>query len=463
VTAPQHASAPSLALTLGHRIQGLDPGALDGATVDAARTAIIDTVAVTLLGAGEDCVAILRTTLGERIDGPSRIFGSTARASVLDAALVNGVASHALDFDDFTQDFGGHPSVPVVPGLYALAESRDASGLDFLAAYVAGVETETRIAHAVHFHHYEKGWHPTSTLGVFGGAAAAAHLLRLDPGRTAMALAIATSMASGLKANFGTMTKPLHVGQCARAGVHAALLAGEGFDASPDAFEHAQGFLEVYNGRGHYDAGAMLKPWFAPPVVREPGISLKQFACCGSIHPAIYMALELRRRHAPAADAIRRISVLTHPRRLPHTNNPDPRSGLEAKFSLQYCVARALLDGEPVLAHFEDGAFDEAPVRALMQRVHAAVDPQMARRDDRAFGAEVQLELADGRRLSERVEHMPGRGPKHPMSDAELEAKFMDCAVRALPESRARELFAQLSRLESLPGVRALGELAGTA
>jgi 2-methylcitrate dehydratase PrpD len=464
-TRTAHASAAEparpLAGELAARVLSFCQSDLDASIVAAAKTAIVDTLGVTLLGAREASTRMVRNTLGERVHGPARIFGSAEYASVLDAALVNGVASHALDFDDFTQDFGGHPSVPVVPGLFALAEARAASGAALLAAYVVGVETETRIAHAVHFHHYEKGWHPTSTLGVFGAAAAAAHLLGLDHARTTSALAMAASLASGIKANFGTCTKPLHVGHCTRSGVQAALLAEQGFDASPDALEHPQGFLEVYNGAGNYDVGAMLVPWFDPPLVCAPGISLKQFACCGSTHPAIYMALALRARHAPPADAIRAITVLTHPRRLPHTDNPDPGTALEAKFSMQYCVARALLDGEPRLAHFEGDAPFDPPVRRLMERVSAGAHPEMAHSADQAFGAEVIVEMNDGRRLSERVAHMPGRGPLHPMTRQELRDKFMDCAARSLPAARALQLFERLAELERVASVRELGALAG--
>lgn len=237
----------------------------DGVLVSAARTAIIDTLAVTLCGAREPCTRIARESLGGLAPGPATVAGTEYSTTVLDAAFINGVASHALDFDDFTQEFGGHPSVPIVAGLLALAESEGAAGESFMQAYVVGVELETRIAQGVHFEHYERGWHPTSTLGVFGGAAAAARLMQLDQARTATALAIAASLACGIKANFGTMTKPLHVGQCARSAVHAALLARAGFEANHGVFEHPQGFLDVYNGRGAHHAQRMLEPWFALP------------------------------------------------------------------------------------------------------------------------------------------------------------------------------------------------------
>src|SRR5262249_29296070 len=160
------------------------------------------------------------------------------RLSVVDAALVNGVAAHALDFDDCSNAFDGHPSAPILPGLFALADAMPVSGRDFIAAYVAGFETETRIARAANHCHFDKGWHSTATLGVFGAAAAAAQLLGLSDAQTATALAIAASLSSGLKANFGTMTKPLHVGRCAQNGVTAATLAREGVTANHAVFEH---------------------------------------------------------------------------------------------------------------------------------------------------------------------------------------------------------------------------------
>src|SRR6185437_15616128 len=182
----------------------------------------------------------------------------------LDAALVNGTAAHALDFDDVSNSLGGHPSAPILPAIFALGEVLDCAGQDFVAAYVAGFETETRIARGVHFHHYEKGWHPTATLGIFGATAACCHLMRLKPAQTAQALAIAASLASGIKANFGTMTKPLHVGHTARNGLFSAMLAREGFTANDAALEHKQGFLRVFNGAGNFDTEKILADWGRP-------------------------------------------------------------------------------------------------------------------------------------------------------------------------------------------------------
>jgi 2-methylcitrate dehydratase PrpD len=174
------------------------------------------------------------------------------------------------------------------------------------------------------------------------------------------------------------------------------------------------------------------------------------------------MALALRREHAPRVEDLRRVSILTHQRRLPHTNNPDPRTALEAKFSIQYCVARALLDGEPRLAHFDEDAVMQSDVRQVMSVTEAGPHPEM-NRADQAFGAEVIVELADGRTVSERVAHMPGRGPLHPMSEDELREKFMDCAVRAIDEERAGSLFTRLVNLQDVADIREIAPMLGRA
>ena len=206
----------TLLQTLAQRVHAFEKGRLTKASIVQAKACILDTIGVILAGFPEPCTRILLKTPGvATAPGPALIFGSARRTSALDAALVNGTASHALDFDDFSSIMHGHHSVPLVSTLLALAEERGGTGEDVIAAYVIGVEVEIRLARAVSSHHYDKGWHSTSTLGVFGAAAAACHLIKLDLASTTMALGIAASLASGLNANFGTMTKPLHVGQAA--------------------------------------------------------------------------------------------------------------------------------------------------------------------------------------------------------------------------------------------------------
>jgi 2-methylcitrate dehydratase PrpD len=423
--------------------------------VDWAKAAILDTVGVTLAGAGEDCARIVEQTLASGgAHGDCLIFGGDRRTGALDAALINGTAAHALDFDDVSNSLGGHPSAPILPALFALADTDDCTGAAFVTAYVVGFETETRIARGVHFHHYEKGWHPTATLGVFGATAACCHLMRLTAAQTAQALAIAASLASGIKANFGTMTKPLHVGHTARNGLFAALLAKGGFTANNAALEHPQGFLMVYNGEGNFDAEAILKDWGNPYDVVRPGPAIKQYPCCGSTHPALDALLALRGEHAMPAEKVVRIDSWTHPRRLAHTNRPDPKSGLDAKFSVQYCLARATLQGEIRLEDFEAGAYDDPTVRALMARVHAAPHPDAGTENEQALGAEIRVTFADGAVITKKVGAALGRGPDNPLPQGALAAKFVNCASRALPAASVSRLQALLDGLETQPSVK---------
>jgi 2-methylcitrate dehydratase PrpD len=440
---------------IAERIGAISYAGLPAEAVHWAKVAVLDTVGVTLAGAAEPCARIVGQVLAAGAGGGEcLIFGTGRRAAPLDAALINGTASHALDFDDVSNSLGGHPSVPILPALFALGEVLDCTGRDFIAAYVAGFETEARIGRGVNLHHYEKGWHPTATLGVFGATAACCHLMGLDRAKTTQALAIAASLASGVKANFGTMTKPLHVGHTARSGLFAAQLAREGFTANPVALEHKQGFLLVFNGPGNFDVDRILEDWGRPYDIVRPGLGIKQHPCCGSTHPAVDAMLALRAEHDIAPAKIARIDSWTHPRRLAHTDRPDPRSGLDAKFSVQYCLARALLEGRILLEHFEGEAFRDPAVRALMRRIHAAPHPEMDAVSAEHLGAEVRIAFDDGRTIAQRVGSALGRGPDNPLPPEALAAKFADCAGRALPRAQVERLQRVLLRLDETARLR---------
>lgn len=449
-----HTAAP-YATRMAEKICAFRESDLTPKALKEARTAIIDTIACTLSGVPEACTTILMNTPGvAEAKGASLIFGTSRRTSALDAALINGTASHALDYDDVSGTLGGHHSVPVTAPIFALGEQLGATGRQIIAAYVIGVETEVRLARAVNFHHYDKGWHPTATLGVFGAAAASAWLLKLDVDRTAKALALAASFASGIKANFGTMTKPMHVGQCARNGLFAALIAERGFESNPAALEHKQGWFRVYNGEGTYFPEKIFENWGSPWEIETSENGLKQFPCCGSTHPAITMALKLRTEEKLAPDAIAAIEILSHRRRLPHTNNPDPRTPLQAKFSVQYCTARALIDGAVRIRDFEDAAVMEERVRRYLPLITTEPHPDMPEDSPNQFGAEVIVTTKDGRRLARRIDHLVCRGGDYPMTDEELFEKFEDCAHRALAHDQIMPLYERLETLEMATDIR---------
>ena len=442
---------------LASRVCSFETSMITKEAINLARIAIIDTIGVTLAGVVEPCSTYLLRIPGvATAPGVCTIFGTNTKTSSLDATFINGTASHALDYDDFSQPMGGHQSAPLVAPLMALAEERGMSGLQLIHSYIVGIETEIRLARAVNFYHYDKGWHPTATLGVFGAAAATGHMLGLDDKKMTIALAIAASFASGIKANFGTMVKPLHVGQSARNGLLAALMAEAGYDANPAALEHEQGFFNTFNGPGNYDAEQIFKNWATPLEILSPKMGLKQFPCCGSTHPAIAMALKLRQEENLNSDDIIGIEIMPHGRRLPHTNNPDPQTSLAAKFSVQYAVARALIDGTVRLDDFEGDAHFEPKVRALMAVTRARPHPDMSADSDEQFGAEVILTLKDGRVITRRVNSLVGRGGDNPLSNEELWEKFFDCAKRALPKQDIPPLFERLESLEKIEDIRQL-------
>lgn len=442
------------------RICGFDLAAISPEAYRLARTAIIDTLGVTIAGATETCTTLLLDTPGvATAPGDCSLFGLGRQTCALDAAFINGTASHALDYDDFSQPMGGHQSAPLVAPLMALAQERGLSGLALLQSYIVGIETEIRLARAVNFYHYDKGWHPTATLGVFGAAASSAHLLGLNQGQVTTALAIAASFASGLKANFGTMVKPLHVGQCARNGLLAALMAQVGYDANAAALEHKQGFFNAFNGPGNFDAELIFENWAAPLEVLSPTMGLKQFPCCGSAIPAVAMALQLRNEESLNIDDIAKVEILPHRRRLPHTNNPDPQTPLAAKFSVQYAVSLALLKGAPKLKDFEGDAHFDPDVRALMAKTIAREHPDMPDDSPDQFGAEVIITLDSGRTLSRRVDSLIGRGGDNPLSADELWEKFSDCAQRSLDHAQVKPLFEALQNLENVKDIRQITAL----
>lgn len=446
----------TIAQELGKRIAAMRYEELPGEAVRWAKISFVDTIACAFAGIDEKGPRIVEKVLAlGKQSGTSLIWGTDRRASALDAAAINGTAAHALDYDDCNNSLAGHPSAAVLPAALSLGEALGASGRDVLLAYVTGFETQAHIAHGAHLHHYEKGWHPTSTIGIFGAAAASARLLGLTAGQTATALAIAVSLASGVKANFGTMVKPLHAGECSRNGLYAALLAQEGFTACAEAFEHKHGFFEVFNGAGNYDASKVLEGWAGPLDILRPGVGLKQYPCCGSTHSAIDAMISLRERYDLTPDQVAKIESITHGRALAHTDRPDPRSTLDAKFSVQYCVARALMHGDVTFEHFEGDAYRDPEVRKILARIETRPHAHQPKGMYEHFQGEVIVTTTGGKRYSARVDQ-PLRGPRNPAPPDRLEPKFKDCAARALKPNAIGRVYDLLQSFETLTDVRQL-------
>lgn len=452
-----HASGPSIIEQLAAWVAAESFEKLPEAAVRAARRAILDTLGVTLAGAHEPTARHARALIAHRrgVD-EATVIGTPVHASVEDAALANGTASHALDYDDVQSSLSGHPSVPVLAAAFALAEREHASGAALVMAFVAGVEVEAKLGRAVNPAHYEVGWHATSSLGVFGAAAASAKLLGLSAAQIANALAIAASMASGVKANFGTDGKPFHVGHAARCGLEAAFLAASGFTGNPRALEHVDGFGSTHGGGMKPSWELTVTGLGAPYEIVDPGIGVKRYPACATTHQSLDATLTLMEKHRIDPKAVERVECGVYylaPHQLIYER---AETGLQGKFSMAYCVSAALLDGQVGLAQFEEARVQRPDVQAFMPKVRMFVHPEQTTREclPTRF-SEVTITLTDGRTLQQRVSHAKGQ-PKNPLTDAELDAKFRDCAARVLPAERVASVLDAIRTLQTVPDVSAI-------
>jgi 2-methylcitrate dehydratase PrpD len=424
------------------------------AAVDAAQRAILDCLGVMLAGSVEPAARIMQKVADAEGGTPlCTVVGTGRRTGAVWAALCNGTAAHALDFDDTNFAMMGHPSAPVLSAALAAAELALADGRALVHAFLLGFEVETSLAEVLNPPHYERGWHATCTLGTLGAAAAAARLLGLDAVQVRTALAVAASQASGLKENFGTMTKPFHAGHAARSGVLAALLAREGWTASERAIEGPQGFLRVL-GAGKIELDA-LERLGAPWKILTSGVAVKPYPSCACTHSIIDGTLELRRAHGLRPDQVAEVTVgvnATVPRILIHS---DPRTGLQAKFSAEFAAAAALAEERVGLTTFTDEKVQDGRIRALMKRVRMVVDPEIPGDLEQHVWTRVTIRLADGRALSIGPREVPGH-PSNPLPLQALREKFAECARVALPKDRVDSVREMVEGLDGCPDVRSL-------
>jgi len=425
----------------------------------AAARAVLDTVGVTLAGASEPAARIVARVATPDTAGPCGVLGTRARGIAVAAALVNGTAAHALDFDDMCFVSLAHPSAPLVAAGLAAAELVDAPGRALLDAYIVGFEIEGRLGRTMNPRHYERGWHCTSTLGTIGAAAAASRLLGLNADATCHALAIAASEASGFKENFGSMVKPLHAGLAARNGVLAALLAQAGLSASADAIGGSQGFLAAMcserDSAGFDEAVADLG---ARWEIVETGITVKLYPSCAATHPMLDVVLDLRREHQFTGEDVDAIDVGVDritPTVLIHDH---PTTGLQAKFSMPFCAAAAAVRGHVGIDTFDDQALRNPAIDAVRQRVTMAVDATVDPAAPPLTQARVRIRLRDGRVL-ERLASGARGYPERPASDEELGRKFLSCAMRVLPDPAAQQALATLRAIDAAPSVRSAIDL----
>lgn len=389
--------------------------------------------------------------------GSTCVLGPPTRPEL--AALVNATAAHAEDYDDAaTALIGGHASAILVPVALAVGEEVRATGEETLVAAAAGYEVAFAAGACVNPHHYEAGFHPTSTLGAIGACATAGALLGLDASALARALPLSASFASGIKGNFGSTAKAVHCGWAAHGGIAAARLAGHGCGGNPTAFEGRHGFAAVYgNADGSRARRDLGESWF----LADPGIGMrKAWPCCASTHASIEAATHLSHERTFTAEDVREIVSAVPARRMPHTDRPQADTPNAARFSNQYCVAATLVHGELRPRHFEPSAIADPRVRELMRRVRFVADTSLGTRDPGMregadFCANVTLRLVDGGERSARVDAPLGTRAR-PMSAEQLADKFADCVGPALGSEGAHELADALRDLPAARDVRGL-------
>jgi 2-methylcitrate dehydratase PrpD len=421
-------------------------------------------VAVTIPGAVEPVTRRVFTTVRGWGAGPSTAIGQGTRLAAPWAALVNGTAAHALDFDDNFDPAKAHATAVLAPAILALAEQQDASGRDCLDAYIAGLQILGRVGQGVNPVHRNRGWHATATVGAIGTAAACARLLKLDAKQAAYAVSMATSMAAGFMAQFGTMTKPLHAGLAAKSGVLAASLAQHGLDAGLATLDGPTGMNRLMVGPdyeqlrdtlSHVEHGQNLR--FETAEVGEPllllssGLKLKRFPNCGSAHRAMDGLADLIADHGFSADEVEAIHVRAPVTHLNNLMYQVPVDGLQAKFSLEYGLACILLTGNATLADFTDAAARRSEFAAFYPRIHRhPVD-----KAEGEFPTEVEAVLKDGRRVETAVP-WPAGSLARPFTEAQLWAKFDGCAAGLLAPADLAAARQALADLPQLPRISAL-------
>ena len=455
---------PGLTESIARFIADAQLQRMPGAAPEKAKKVIADTFAAIVAGAGSEVAEpLLRYLEASGDTGGTPLLGTNVRASREGAALVNGTFGHALDFDDVLSMMPAHPSAVILGALLSAAAGSRLTGRALLEAYITGVEAGARVAQAITLGHYNRGFHGTGTLGLFSATAALCRFAALDADTTRTAFGIAASTASGLRRNFGTMTKPLHTGWAARSALAALNLARSGYTAAPDVLEGKAGFLAAY-GVAESDpegaAHALGNPW----VIVDPGIALKRFACCYASHRGMDGVLALRGRLGFSADTLERLECCMPPGGMQVLTYPEPVTGLEGKFSLQYSLAAGVLDGEYTLWSFSDEAVRRPLVKPLLSRIDAREDARCAGSDTQARSSgsrgfvEVTARTRDGRSETVRVNRAPGH-PERELSWDELNRKFLDCAAHAdLERARAEAAFERITRLETCDD---LGEIVG--
>jgi 2-methylcitrate dehydratase PrpD len=437
-------------------------------TMELGKKSILDGLGLALSGSKAETWKFIQEYLkpfGFPPSGGAAVLGSVVRLPARFAAFANGVAIHVDDYDDTQLAVGKdrvyglltHPTVGVLPAALATAEVEGKSGKDLLVAYHSGVEVECKIAEAISPRHYEDGFHSTGTCGVFGGAAACAKLKGFDVVHTSRAFGIAASHAAGLRENFGTMMKPFQAGHATESGVVAADFAAIGWTAAEQILEAQRGFFHAYGGT--YDPAAIVDRLGKPWTLQNPGVSIKPFPSGSLTHPGMTELMRLIRANSIKAADVEHVDVGTN-RNMPNALiHHHPTTGLQGKFSMEFCMAILLLDGKADQTKYTDAAVNRDDVKKMIERVRFYVDPEAENAGYDKMTTILKITLKDGRTISGRADFGKG-SPSDPMSYDDVAEKFRGCAAFAeWPSAKANRVIDMVRKLEDVSDVRTLTAL----
>ncbi|MGD8561679.1 MAG: MmgE/PrpD family protein [Desulfarculaceae bacterium] len=427
--------------------------------VDWAKTAILDCTGVALAGAGEEIGNII-TEYAKEVGGTpeSGVIAGGFKTDAVTAALANGTLSHALDYDDYVlPNWTGHPTAPVLPAIFSLGQRQKISGKQALVAYIAGFEVGAKIGEGLGRGHYEHaGWHATATLGTMGAAAACCSILKLDLARASKAMGIAGSEAGGLRQNFGTMTKPFHAGLAARNGVLAARLAQKGFTADVNIIEGPLGFSKIFTAGGEYDLELMSQGLGESFWIVKSGVSIKPYPCCAEGHRCLDAILFLADKHDIKAEDVESVECRTSDIVPQVMIRHNPQTGSEGKFSMEFCMAVALLDRAAGLPQFTTERVQDPKVQELLTRVHYVHPPEISGYLKMESNPEtVTVRLRNGDAFSREVLESKGK-PGNRLSQKELEEKYTACASRSISPQRIERSLELLHDFEKLEDISQL-------
>lgn len=424
--------------------------------IRTAKQCVCDYVGVTLAGSTQPLAKSVQNYVKrERCRPEATVLGSGIKTSCRNAAFVNGTVGHALDYDDMDCLTIGHPSVTILPALLAISERDRKSGKDLLIAHVVGVEVACKIGGAVNPQHYKMGFHSTSTIGTFGAVAAASKILEMDKEEIVNAFGLAGSLASGLRQNFGTMTKSLHAGRAAENGIITTSLASMGFTSSKEILEGKWGFFNALAHGAPVILEKVVRDLGKPFSIIEPGIDFKRYPSCGNTQSAIDAIISIAKKHNLKPADTTSIKCKTVPSSRDILIYSNPRTGLEGKFSMEFCLALGLLERRVAIKHFTTQKVMDPMVKEVMKKITVSFDEKLETVYGVSLGAIVNVETRDHRSYTERVDFAKGTS-RNPMRDEELFWKFTECASLALPIENVKRLNHQLSKLEKMSDVSPL-------